>query len=446
MRFIGDDPISGQADDTLGLTFFAKAIYESVKNTRTPFVYGILGDWGSGKTSTMKVIAELCEQDLKSKNSFNVVIWINAWKYENEANMVYPILYHIKQDYSERVKNKEVADSLTKEFLKVVGSSALALTDLGLRVVTKTLTGEALKLKDVGEALDLVEKDVEYTERALSKWAEEVADVEIYYSTLMRTYADALSKVYQTDVRNIRFVFMIDDLDRCLPDVAISVLEKIKNFLSADHCVYILGINPWVIYNGIKSKYSGQDVDGRAYLEKILNYSFFVPEADPSSFENFLMSRLRILVDDEQHGKALEPAFKELGRVLQECAFTNPRRIKRILNRYISYLLMYRDPLAKGGNVHDDNIVRLIIIGEYFPELFRVLAARTESAVADLKEVLAEKMTVAEFEEKHGASLGFARDRITAMKHLFDFRLPDAPNQPKLDAYVSTIYQLTRIR
>jgi hypothetical protein len=446
MRFIGDEPISRQADDTLGLTSFARTVYESVNNTRTPFVYGILGDWGSGKTSTMKVISELCNQDLATKKSFNIVIWVNAWKYENEANMIYPILYHIKRDYAERVKNKEATDSFMKEFVKVVGSSALALTDLSLRVVTKTFTGEALKLKDVGEALDTIEKDVEYTERALSKWAEEVADVETYYHNLMATYADTLSKVYETDIKNIRFVFMIDDLDRCLPDVAISVLEKIKNFLSVDRCVYILGINPWIIYNGIKSKYSGQEIDGRAYLEKILNYSFFVPEADPSSFETFLMSRLRTLVDDEKQGKALEPAFRELGRVLQECAFTNPRRIKRILNRYISYLLIYRDRLAKGGDVHDDNIVRLIIIGEYFPELFRVLAARTESAVADLKEVLTEKMTVAEFEEKHGASLGFTRDRITAMKQLFDFRFPDSPTQPKLEAYVGTVYHLTRIR
>jgi hypothetical protein len=445
MRFVGDEPISGISDDTLGFASFAQSIYDSVKNTHTPFVYGILGDWGSGKTSTMKVIAELCKKDLDKNGPFNVVIWVDAWKYENEANMIYPILYHIKRDYAERVKNKEMADSFMREFVKVVSSTVFALADIGLRFTTKTLTGEALKAKDLAEALDLVEKDAEYTEQALSKWADEVAGVEQYYRNLISTYAKALGNQYYTDQNNIRFIFMIDDLDRCLPDVAISVLEKIKNFLSVKQCIYVLGLNPWVIYNGIKTKYSGQEIDGRAYLEKILNYSFFVPDPEPLDFENFLKSRLGILIEDDKVRKELEPAFQELGRVLKECNFTNPRRVQRILNRYITFLTMYRDRLGK-NSIQTDNVVRLIVIGEYFPELFRVLAARPESAVADLKSVLQEKMTVGDFEEKHGMSLGFARDRVTAMKRLFDFSVPSTPGQPQLNAYVDTVYQLTRIR
>ncbi|MBK8020139.1 MAG: hypothetical protein IPK19_01630 [Chloroflexi bacterium] len=55
------------------------------------------------------------------------------------------------------------------------------------------------------------------------------------------------------------------------------------------------------------------------------------------------------------------------GRVLRDCHFSNPRKIKRILNRYILFLSRDFDDLHR---FYMDNVVKLLVIAEYFPMCF----------------------------------------------------------------------------
>ena len=73
-----DDSPTGQ--DLLGFQRYAEVIAEiiSAPCTNTPLTIGVFGPWGSGKTSLLK-LSELC---LNAKSS--VVVWFNAWKYNQE--------------------------------------------------------------------------------------------------------------------------------------------------------------------------------------------------------------------------------------------------------------------------------------------------------------------------------------------------------------------------
>ena len=52
-----------------------------------------------------------------------------------------------------------------------------------------------------------------------------------------------------------RLVVFVDDLDRCLPEKAIEVLEAIKLFLDARRCIFILGLDHNVIDRGVEIRY-----------------------------------------------------------------------------------------------------------------------------------------------------------------------------------------------
>jgi predicted KAP-like P-loop ATPase len=54
--------------------------------------YGILGDWGSGKTSILRLL----EEQVRSDPGL-VPIFFNPWKYENDASLIYPLLHTIKE-------------------------------------------------------------------------------------------------------------------------------------------------------------------------------------------------------------------------------------------------------------------------------------------------------------------------------------------------------------
>src|SRR6516165_6812761 len=123
MRFLPDEAIEAAGADLLEIGSAAAVIESSIRNTGTPFVYGVLGDWGSGKTSML----HLLRNSLKERAPGFVTIWFNAWQYENEQNMVYPLLYAIKRQYDQDPRTHAADAGFKKSFWKVLAGSALAM-------------------------------------------------------------------------------------------------------------------------------------------------------------------------------------------------------------------------------------------------------------------------------------------------------------------------------
>jgi hypothetical protein len=415
----------------------------AVATADAPYVFGVFGDWGVGKTSALTLLEAKLEQDLSAKRSYDVPIWINVWKFENEANMIYPILYAIKKDYQRRLPGEDMAKSIGREFIKVVGSSLIALTDLGLRAITKKVTGEAIKLEDVQKHLELIEKDVGEAELLLDSWATQVSQLPDFYADFIDKYAERLAKRQGVQPETIRFVFLIDDLDRCMPDTVIAVLERIKNYLSVNRCIYVLGVNQYVVQQAIRAKYGAADVDGREYLEKIVNYAFHVPEPLPDSVKNFALERLNALIPEASDRDQVREHLEAFGQALGESGFLNPRKIKRVLNRYLAFLS--RQNMATYA-WNTGNIVRLIVVAEYFPTVFRVFWTSPDEAKSELLKLADGTSDFSAFETKHGITLGLARERIAAVRGLFNLQLPFRPNDPDIKAHVAAVAEFTRIR
>ena len=55
-----------------------------------------------------------------------------------------------------------------------------------------------------------------------------------------KTFAEAITKILGEDGRLVVFV---DDLDRCLPEKAIEILEAIKLFLHVPQTIFVLGMD-----------------------------------------------------------------------------------------------------------------------------------------------------------------------------------------------------------
>jgi len=87
----------------------------------------------------------------------------------------------------------------------------------------------------------------------------------------------ALTKTKDGKKKNL--VIIIDELDRCRPDYALSILEYIKHFFSEPIVHFVLGVNFNMLTNSVKTRY-GQDIDANSYLKKFITITTNIEYSD----------------------------------------------------------------------------------------------------------------------------------------------------------------------
>ena len=318
--------------------------------TSTPLTVGIFGQWGSGKTSLMQMI----QAQVARLDSYRTV-WFNAWKYDREDVALWRALILRTLDALRPRKDDgtlytfgelpdESQQKLVHDLDRLEQSvyQTVEWAELGqwtvdwARALEGTVEGAAeIALSLVPGATPLVEllkkarsavkgDDTSALTNAFQREArefrrEQLRSVEQFITTFEDTIQEHIAK------QNGRLVIFIDDLDRCLPERTIEVLEAIKLFLDVPGCFFILGVDPAKIQEGIQLRYKiaqGSD-EGANYLEKIIQVPFILPTIERGDMQTFVQS---LNVDfpsmrcADVFAQGLEP---------------NPRQIKRAINIFL---------------------------------------------------------------------------------------------------------------
>ena len=127
----------------------------------------------------------------------------------------------------------------------------------------------------------------------LSKASENFWKKEDGRRAAMKEFRTALKKLTEPDNDGIpqKIVIIIDELDRCRPDYALTMLEVIKHFFAVDNVHFVLGVNLNELQNSVRSRY-GAEIDAGKYLQKFINVKFSVEgdkwnKYNKGSFEYF---------------------------------------------------------------------------------------------------------------------------------------------------------------
>jgi len=97
LRILNDKEINEINEDMLGFQWLAETIKTIIMKTETPITIGVYGDWGSGKTSLMRLARELLQAEATT-------IWFNAWKfdqvYDLRVALIQTVLKELEKDSS----------------------------------------------------------------------------------------------------------------------------------------------------------------------------------------------------------------------------------------------------------------------------------------------------------------------------------------------------------
>lgn len=378
--------------DALDFTPYVETLADIIQTGNTPLAIGVFGTWGSGKTSLMKMVWNgIPESEYKGLPKEFTVAWFNAWKYDKEDSLWRALLLCVLTALKERaslqgkpVEEFEKLQSLLYREMEIekVGGVTIDLAKIG-GVAAKSLAQLSLSfIPGVSALTKLVEelhsgaaKNMDDATAAIQR---ERTKIYIEQIQFLEQFQKRFSELIQEHVKPNRLVVFVDDLDRCLPEKAIEVLEAIKLFLDAENCVFVLGLDQEVIARGIEIKYkelgSKQEsdsqqhftVEGVRYLEKIVQLPFQIPPVEQSDMGEFV------------EGLSAEWPHEECPNVfaegLNDIQHNNPRQIKRAVNVFLMLWNLAKKREKKlGGRVKSIRLAKVVAIQIVHPRLYDVL-------------------------------------------------------------------------
>lgn len=284
-------------DDYLHFSVVSGTVAELIDESGdNPISIGVSGNWGTGKSSMVKMIGKELEKSNKAEKTTYIFLEFNAWLYQGYDDAKTALLHSVAKKLSEEMKKRHIPESdktLWKRFQKFTKRiNWLQVSKIGLPLLVGLIPGAA----PVGAAAALISsivnsiktpddkgKNAEAVETNLKEFLSNFDDIlkddETKSTTqqieeLRKDFEDILEKL------NIRLVVLVDDLDRCLPETAISTLEAMRLLLFVKRTAFIIAADEQMIRNGVRAHFGNVDLSDdliTSYFDKLIQVPITVP-------------------------------------------------------------------------------------------------------------------------------------------------------------------------
>jgi KAP family P-loop domain len=324
---------------------FAAIITESDPN----FAIGIFGGWGSGKTTLMNAIMTELQH-----HADVITVDFNAWRFEREPQLLIPLLDTIRLAVLAHATPAVTAGVGAPDGTGARSARAERLRGAAGRigkVVRALATGLSGSIGIPGAITINYSADTGFA--ALKELSDDsgAPEPESLYVAAFAELQTAFKELTENGVG--RIVVFVDDLDRCLPDGALAVLESMKLFFDLPGFIFVVGLDEQVILQAVRSKFApavtgqraadGQPASpaaamdeelGLSYAKKIFQVPYTLPLMLPQQLNELLDAMYKqAKLEPEQQEDIHEHVRPYLRRVAVN-ARINPREVKRFINAY----------------------------------------------------------------------------------------------------------------
>lgn len=215
------------------------------------------GPWGCGKTEFCKKLISLIEE----KNIDLTCVYVDSFKFDHSDEplvMLASSIASILPEGKEKEKFFKKVIPVAKVLGKIFGKAGVQwilktkLEDIN-KEISEVLSEEGDKLLDKG--IERVFKEFEKTEETIKAFKETIEEI----------------------TRDRKLLVIIDELDRCRPHFALSILEKVKHIFEVPGVKFLFSTNISQLCSVVKKQY-GNEIDAENYLNKFFRFSVKLPE------------------------------------------------------------------------------------------------------------------------------------------------------------------------
>lgn len=284
--------------DYVNFESIAKTVGEVIVQSQgQPVSIGVSGAWGVGKSSMIRLIRKDMSSREAAADKF-IFVDFNAWLYQGYDDARAALLEVIAKALETATQDDETVRSKVSRFLGRVrwlrlaslGAQAAVMAATGVPVgpaigAGVRLWGAMTGTSEVGSPNELLEdgKLVAGTGSDLLAPQTKKSPPEAIQE-LRESFAEALEAMGKT------LVVFVDDLDRCLPETAISTLEAMRLFLFIKQTAFIIAADSHVIKLAVK-KHFGDTEDSRlvtSYFDKLIQIPIQVPPLGTQEVKAYL--------------------------------------------------------------------------------------------------------------------------------------------------------------
>lgn len=427
--------------DALGHNTLVRRIGHRLLSCHPPYVVGIGGSWGAGKTSFLRKLWAYLGGGVEGENGkvqclnnkerddwfkenqkdFNVgtagrevkLVWFSPWQHQFESTPLVALLNEIRGSLS---LSRKALSKMGKAGQIAAYSLFNSLPKLGMEIGTTGLKVKAESQLPTANSIGELNQAYEAAHFSAALTSQRFRDC----------FEAAIEGVVGKDGL---LVIFIDDLDRCEGEVAYHLLEALKLYLNAKNCVYVLGIDQQHLEISIARALSGEKETwphrslARDYLSKMFQTTFLLPVPRNA---NHYIDQLLDHGDGSFHIRLRELfGFKlkdftnddwpTLVRTLNRNLPRNPRKLKSFIVSWKIYL----DMLAAPADREEKLNWRLTLILQYLAQFEEPLYRRVEQ--------------FPNFYNQH--LLPFCQQKLNKPHPLFDrLELPDEEPDAQADA------------
>jgi len=379
-----------------------------IRTELLPLTIGVFGDWGSGKSSIMRMLEEKFEDNKKV-----LTIYFNSWLFESYEDAKISLLENIVLELSKGKTLTQEAKSKVLQLLSRIDYMKLAsdgVKKYGKNIIDIIATGGVGTAIEAGYSMlnkttlnELEDADVSKLNTYIKKEQENTS------KTTIKSFKDDFAKLIALTEYDSVIIF-IDDLDRCLPERVIDTLEAIKLFLSVDNTAFVIGADERILkhaismhlqlhtFNNDSSFLDGTEQIVTDYIEKLIQIPYRIPKLSPSeieSYNNLLFCKNNLThqdftliyddyttfkkeefyipyslghikniinLDEKNELDMLLNLSHQVSLMITNVLKGNPRQTKRFLNTFI-----LRQKLAEVAHIEIDTFILIkLMLLEYF--------------------------------------------------------------------------------
>ena len=247
----------------------------------------INGAWGSGKSFVLGLI----EEKLSKKQEY-IIIKYDAWENTFYSDPLIAILSCVIDGIEEKLYLVERTEEKAKKAAKT-GVNTLAKLSTKIEKLKSVIEGIKTIIKDFHNPIDTA---------ALGDFKS--------YQKLLKTTKEILNKITQAGEyreKQTKLVILVDEIDRCLPDEQLNILERLHHLFAVKNCAVIVTMNQACVAQTVKTIYG---VDGYEYLRKFFDFTFRLDTSADEYLKNWLEEYIKSFEKFQIPANKAEPSVK----------------------------------------------------------------------------------------------------------------------------------------